>query len=298
MASHILIQDPNAMSGRFSSSQSFTNFVNYEDLDNFIERNFSPDEEQDLSSSVESGVSSIDYSSIEKYLERIPPRESDLIKLYFKDRMKQEQIAKLFRITQAAVSYRLHRGIKRIQFLRTIPELDKASFDLDLGDKFSAQDLEILWKMYLTTCQSEIAKQMGLTQGRVRHRFFRSLNHLKGLIRAEIKEKHSYLQMVLKHGKRIMDKDAMVDVLKTDGLVIDDDIDEVDLIAKHQEWLDKAQKELDKADDALRTAVQQSKYGKYWTVFYAISDKHFNILHEVSLPQFMDRGDAVIIPIE
>lgn len=48
----------------------------------------------------------------------------------------------------------------------------------------------------------------------------------------------------------------------------------------------------------LNDTIANSKYGKYWTVFFAISDKHFNILHEVSLPQFRDRGDAQILPIE
>lgn len=298
MASHIVIQDPNTLSGRFSTSQSFTNFVNYEELDNFIDRHFSPDEEQDLALQVESGSPSIDYGSIEKYLERIPSRESDLIKLYFKDRMKQEQIAKLFRITQAAVSYRLHRGIKRIQFLRTIPELDFSSFSDDLKGKFTPQDLEILWRMYLTTCQSEIAKQMGLTQGRVRHRFFRALTHLKNMIKEELKDKHNYYHMLLKHGKKNLDRDDLISALRMSGIKVDDDISETELFDAQEKWYQIAQAELSKADDALRTAVSQSRYGKYWTVFYAISDKHFNILHEVSLPQFKDRGEAVIIPIE
>jgi DNA-directed RNA polymerase specialized sigma24 family protein len=273
MSSHVLIQDPSAMAGRFSNSFGIGVSSFADSIDDIIDAQLKPADETDLSSNVESG-SGLDYASIEKYLERIPPRESDLIKLYFQDKMKQEQIAKLFRITQAAVSYRLHRGIKRIQFLRTIPELEKSSFEIDLGPKFSEQDMEILWRMYETTCQSEIAKQMGLTQGRVRHRFFRSLNHIKELIREEVKEKHTRLQMLLKHGAKFdMSEEAVAN-------------------------LESARKELEKADDALRVAVKTSKYGKYWTVFYAISDKHFNILHEVSLPQFKDRGEAVIIGIE
>lgn len=274
MSSHVLIQDPSAIAGRFSNSYNLSNHHMVESIDDLIDSHLRPLEEQDLSGNVDSNNPGLDYGNIEKYLARIPPRESDLIKLYFKDRMKQEQIAKLFRITQAAVSYRLHRGIKRIQFLRTIPELDKASFDIELGPKFSEQDMEILWRMYETTCQSEIAKQMGLTQGRVRHRFFRSLNYIKELIKDDVREKHTKLQMLLKHGAKIENVSETVSSLEA------------------------ARKELESADDALKTAVKTSKYGKYWTVFYAISDKHFNILHEVSLPQFKDRGEAVIIPIE
>src|SRR5208337_2153769 len=91
------------------------------------------------------------FSLIEKYLPRIPPREADLIRLYCIDKMKQEQIARLFGITQAAVSYRLARGRKRLQFLATIPELDRDELELDLGPKFRDQDREILWRMYVTT---------------------------------------------------------------------------------------------------------------------------------------------------
>jgi DNA-directed RNA polymerase specialized sigma24 family protein len=298
MASHILIQDPNMISGRFSTNQAFGNVVDYEDLDNFVEKAFRPEDETDLAASLNGGSKGVDYNSIEKYLARIPPRESDLIKLYFHDRMKQEQIAKLFRITQAAVSYRLHRGIKRIQFLRTIPELDKASFDRDLSDKFIPQDLEILWRMYQTTCQSEIAKQMGLTQGRVRHRFFRSLNQIKGFIKEELREKHSYIQMLRKLGKKVLNRDETIDELRSIGLKVDDECSDEELSNLQEQVITKSQEEIMRADDALRTAVTQSKYGKYYTVFYAISDKHFNYLHEVKLPQFADRGDATIIPIE
>jgi hypothetical protein len=272
--SHILIQDPSSISGRFSNRYQLGNSLYGDNIDDFIEKSFAPDSEEDLSDTIVSGTAALDYNSIEKFLARIPARESDLIKLYYKDRMKQEQIAKLFRITQAAVSYRLHRGIKRIQFLRTIPELEKRDFDVELGPKFSDQDREILWRMYETTCQSEIAKQMGLTQGRVRHRFFRALNKIKELIKEEIREKHTRVAMLIKHG------------------IANDDV------KSSAEELEIAKKELESADEALRVTVNNSRYGKYYTVFFAISDKHFNILHEVSLPQFRDRGDAQILTME
>lgn len=272
--SHILIQDPNSISGRFSNRSSLGNSLYGDNLDDFVEKSFAPESEEDLSDTITSGNAALDYSNIEKFLHRIPPRESDLIKLYYQDKMKQEQIAKLFRITQAAVSYRLHRGIKRIQFLRTIPELDKKSFDIELGPKFSEQDREILWRMYETTCQSEIAKQMGLTQGRVRHRFFRALNKIKELIKDEIQEKHTKVMMLMKHGVSTED------------------------IRETAEILEAAKKEIETADEELKYTMKNSKYGKYYTVFFAISDKHFNILHEVSLPQFRDRGDAQILTME
>lgn len=257
MSTHILIQDPANLSARFGNDKRLGYDADHDlDLVDLIQDRLHPKEEEDL---VAEGQP-LNFQEIEHFLPRIPPREADLIRLYYRDKMKQEQIAKIFEITQAAVSYRLHRGIKRIQFLCTIPELDKDTFELELGPKFNDQDREILWRMYETTCQSAIAKLMNLTQGRVRHRFFRALYKIRDLIAEEVREKQVHAQVLKKQGKT------------------------------------KAEVEAAEAD--INEAIDNSKYGKYWTVFFAISDKHFNILHEVTLPQFQDRGDAQIITIE
>lgn len=249
--SHIVISDPNDISSRFSNSDKLGYEGENLDVESFIERDLAP---KPLIKDDQ-----LEFDAISRYLVRIPVREADLITLYYRDKMKQEQIAKLFGITQAAVSYRLHKGIKRIQWLRTIPELDKEDFELELGPKFSQQDLEILWRMNEITCQSKIAKEMGLTQGRVRHRFFRALQRIKELIIEEAKEKQAEIKHRITRGEEITKEEA--------------------------------EKEID-------SVIENSKFGKYWTVYYAISDRHFNILHEVTLPQFKDRGDAEIIDIE
>lgn len=279
--SHVLIQDPLDISARFSNEDRL-GFNSGSDFDYEVDPSsieldgFNIEEELSVTAElleiqgqeIQVNGRKLDFSAIEHFLYRIPRREADLITLYHRDRMKQEQIAKIFGITQAAVSYRLHRGIRRIQFLRTIPELEKDSFELELGSKFSDQDLEILWRMYETTCQSEIAKKMGLTQGRVRHRFFRALGRIKELIEDEAREKRIALQMESK--KRDNKGNPSSDAVW---------------------WTSEAiQIETDKI-------IRDSKYAKYWKVFHAISDKHFNILHEVSLPQFQDRGDAQILGI-
>ncbi len=256
MSTHILISDPNSLSTRYSNADRLGYGGSEMDLTDLIEQQLAPDAEEDLLG--DDRV--LEFGAIARYLKRIPEREADLIELYHKDKMKQEQIAKLFGITQAAVSYRLHRGIRRIQFLRTIPELEFDTFHKELHESFCEQDMEILWRMYQTTCQSEIAKQMGLTQGRVRHRFFRALHRLKELIAEEAHEKQIYLQALRKQNKPASE-------------------------------IESAQADLD-------NCISNSSYAKYYTVFFAISDKHFNILHEVTLPQFRDRGDSQIVPIE
>jgi DNA-directed RNA polymerase specialized sigma24 family protein len=259
MSRHVLVQDPSSISSRFSNSDrlGFDGGDTETDLNSLIERSLAPEAEEELSDGF-----SLDFNSIERYLPRIPPREADLISMYYRDRMKQEQIARLFGITQAAVSYRLHRGIRRIQFLRTIPELYKDLFDSELGPSFSGQDLEILWRMYETTCQSEIAKLMGLTQGRVRHRFFRSLARIKDLIAEEARELRVNLTLEARRLRPVTEEVSAS-------------------IQRHVEL-----------------CIERSRFAKYFTVFFAISDKHFNILHEVSLPQFKNRGDSTILPLE
>lgn len=252
MGSHIIVQDPSSISAKYSNSNGLQGtYDKY--LEDQIDLQLSPLPEEDI----ESDAVLLRISDLDSYLARIPEMESDLINLYYRDKMKQEQIARLFNITQAAVSYRLQKGRKRIQFLRTIPRLDKTEFEIDLGPKFSDQDREILWLMYIYTCQSKIAKELKLTQGRVRHRFFRALDQLKGFIVTESREKQNRL-MNLKR-------------------------------------FNKTQAEIEKAEMELKHSIEKSAYAKYWMVFNAISDKKFNILNEVSLPQFMNRRDARLL---
>ena len=255
--SHIVLSDPSDISARFSNRDRLGHDGSEIDFDFLIERDLAPPMQEEL---ITDEKPRLDFSSVACYLERIPAREADLIELYHKNNMKQEQIAKLFSITQAAVSYRLARGIKRIQFLRTIdPPLDPDQFEYDLAPRFDPQDREIMWRMYITTCQSAIAKQMNLTQGRVRHRFFRSLDRIKELIAGEAREAEVQYRMGAQRNGGPDDRER-------ERVVLD--------------------------------AIQASKYAHYWRVFFAISDKHFNILHEVSLPQFQNRGDAQILTMD
>ncbi len=193
-----------------------------------------------------------DYESrIVPLLDRIPSKEADLIYLYFIQRKRQLDIATIFGITQAAVSYRLERGIQRIKFLISIPQVTEEELRADLpaifptlspcpkcegspnkaiptcpvceGEGSMLIDVAILVGMWRTTCQSEVANRLGLTQGRVRHRFF-------------------------------------------------------------------------KAVEALQVAAaEDAKFEPYHKLFGAIASKRFNILREVKLPQWSDRGrDACI----
>lgn len=151
-------------------------------------------------------------------LDRIPQREADLIYLYFIQKKRQADIAVIFNVTQAAISYRLDRGLKRIKFLLSIPQVNEEDMRRDLPALFKEIDVDILVGMWSTTCQSEVATRLGLTQGRVRHRFFKAVDAL---------------------------------------------------VAK---------------------AAEDPVFEPYAKIFEAISSKNFNVLREVVLPQWSNRG--------
>jgi len=156
-------------------------------------------------------------------LNRIPQREADLIQLYYIQKKRQADIAEIFGVTQAAISYRLDRGLQRIKFLLSIPPVTEEDLRRDLPEVFKDIDVDILIGMWQTTCQSEVASRLGLTQGRVRHRFFKAVKTLK---------------------------------------------------------------------DA---AAKDTKFVPYHKVFSAISSKRFNILREVRLPQWANRGGDEVL---
>lgn len=161
-----------------------------------------------------------DYETLIKpLLDRIPEREADLITLYFLHKKRQADIAVIFGVTQAAISYRLDRGIQRIKFLLSIPQVTEEELRRDLPFVFPKPvDVDILVGMWETTCQSEVAKSLGRTQGQVRHRFFKAVKTLEA------------------------------------------------------------------------AAAKDPVFEPYCRVFSAIASKKFNILREVRLPQWSDRG--------
>jgi len=201
---YVIPVDPAELANRFPSHD--------EPLDEAIE-------EEDGDEEVTSFLVGADYESrIQPLLNRIPPREADLIYLYYIQKKRQADIAEIFGVTQAAISYRLDRGLQRIKFLLSIPQVTEDELREDLAQVFEEIDVNILVGMWETTCQSEVATQLGLTQGRVRHRFFKSVETLK------------------------------------------------------------------------RVAADQKKFEPYHRIFSAISSKRFNILREVKLPQWANRG--------
>lgn len=117
---------------------------------------------------------------VKKVTHLLPAREADFIELYFFKELKQTDIAILYNVSQPTVCYRLQRAVERIKYLLSIPHLTQEILETDLK-AFLPNDLDvkIMCLMYETTCQSETAKMLGVTQGLIRHRFLRSIKTLK-----------------------------------------------------------------------------------------------------------------------
>lgn len=151
---------------------------------------------QDIESrfAVEDGFAYLDFSldehlneeseerlaRVKSILDRIPPREADFVDLYYFRQKRQTDIAAIFGVSQPTVCYRLQRAAERIRFLLGLPSFDETTarpiIEAVLVDP---TDVEILFRMYETTCQSEVAKRMNVSQGFVRHRFIRSISRLR-----------------------------------------------------------------------------------------------------------------------
>jgi DNA-directed RNA polymerase specialized sigma24 family protein len=123
-----------------------------------------------------------DFGKVRDALPMLHPREADYLELYFFHRMRQSAIADLFGVSQPTVCYRLRRAATRIRYILTMPPYDRDKIEADLKSVISDPvDVRIMVEMIDSTCQSTVARGLGVTQGYVRHRFFRTLRALQSM---------------------------------------------------------------------------------------------------------------------
>jgi len=117
---------------------------------------------------------------VQHILKDLPPREADFVELYYFHRLRQTDIAEIFNVSQPTVCYRLKRATERIRFLLYLPQAEETQMEADLSGFLSDPlDVRIMILMWKTTCQSEVAKILGVSQGLVRHRFLRSVSRME-----------------------------------------------------------------------------------------------------------------------
>lgn len=235
-----------------------------------------------------------DYESrIQPLLDRIPEREADLIYLYFIQRKRQLDIATIFGITQAAVSYRLERGLQRIRFLLSIPQVTEEELRADLPHVFPME-------LPCPLCCPAKAKAALAVEGE-------GEGENEGPKSAAPKSKPGKAKKASKAppppaANPNRDQNCRV-CAGSRGILIDVAI----LVGM---WKTTCQSEVAtmlnltqgrvrhrffRAVERLEKAAEQDeRFKPYSTIFTAISNKNFNVLREVRLPQWADRGgDAV-----
>jgi len=117
---------------------------------------------------------------IKPYLAMLPTKEHDLIMMYYVMRKDQKEIAKILNLSQGGVSHRIARARERLKFLISIPKFTRNDLFEDLKLIIEEEvDLIIMWELYRTTCQSQVAELVNMTQSRVRHRFMKCLKILE-----------------------------------------------------------------------------------------------------------------------
>jgi predicted transcriptional regulator len=153
--------------------------------------------------------SNVQYDEMRPFLSRLPLREVDLIELYYNHGKNQKDIAKMFGVTQGAVSSRLSRARTRLKFLSALPKISNEEIDASLCKYFGVMELEIIKTMIQTTCQSKTAQLLNLkfglfdekkrmTQVKVRHRFEKCIAFLREEMKSkpEMKKFHDLLVFI------------------------------------------------------------------------------------------------------
>lgn len=160
-----------------------------------------PSSELEARFSVEDGLNFSDNKEIvtiteddlRPYLNLLPKKEADLLLMYYVLRKDQKEIAAILRLTQGGVSHRIARARSRLKYIIEIPKFKEYTMRKDLAPLFNTIDLDILWGLYKTTCQSQVAQDMNLTQSKVRHRFMKSLKVLEKLTTKPSEKNKKYI---------------------------------------------------------------------------------------------------------
>ena len=119
-------------------------------------------------------------SQVSELVQYLDPIERDYIHMYFDLNKDQNDIAKIFGITQGAVSYRCKTAVERLKFLTLLPRLSKSKLVRDLSKIMSDPiHVDILVLMYETSSQSGVARKLGFSQGQIRYRLLRSIEILE-----------------------------------------------------------------------------------------------------------------------
>lgn len=122
-------------------------------------------------------------SALEPFFDRLPPFEGDLVSMTLLGK-RQVDIASILGITQAGISYRLSRAVERLRFFAELPDLTTDEIREVLEPLMHPFRVEVMIGMWTTSCQTEVADNLGFSQGRVRFHFLEGIRLLEKLARS------------------------------------------------------------------------------------------------------------------
>lgn len=125
------------------------------------------------------------FKELIPYFDRIPKEEADAIMLWYLHHIRQEDIAKMLGVTQPNVCFMIKKGLQRMVFLLSYPVINTTIMKKDLLialNKWPKWNYKrattVSIGMYKTSCQSEVAKQLGMYQAGVHDLFFNAIKKL------------------------------------------------------------------------------------------------------------------------
>jgi DNA-directed RNA polymerase specialized sigma24 family protein len=122
-----------------------------------------------------------DPEALQGVLRRLDPLDIRIVTLHLRG-ATQAEVASLVGLTQPSICYRLHQVNEKIRFLLDFPQIDPKEMRSDLTPVLpDSMDVTILVMFLETTSQSLVAQRLGVSQGFVRHRIFRSMKVLRNL---------------------------------------------------------------------------------------------------------------------
>lgn len=151
--------------------------------------------------------------SIYSKLDDLPAREADFLDMYYFRKMRQTEIAKIFNVSQPTVCYRLKRAAQRLHFMLKMPVINFDDLEIDLKHILvDPLDYKIMISIPQVACQSDIARNLNVSQGLVRHRLLRSMTKIKDFLKYLLHEplprkEHSFFEDI----KLWNDRDILIE---------------------------------------------------------------------------------------
>ena len=148
-----------------------------------------------------------DFPILFDHMYLLDPEDRDLMLLIYVNRKRQEDIGKLFGVTQEAVSYQVKKLRSRIKFIKKLREIQPhvaGFFDHVKGLGIPAHFVETAALMFFTTSQTASARVLGVKQATVRYRYRTFIGMLEGVkIPKRFARITRYLKGLLKYHNRV-----------------------------------------------------------------------------------------------